>query len=98
MRAMKTLSTIVIGAMLGCGAVVAAGADEYPSRPITMVVPFAAGGPTDVVGRVMAEHMGRTLRQHWRRPRRESDSRRLHARHRPLEHACGQRRGLRAAL
>src|SRR5580704_3307375 len=60
---MKALSTIVIGLMLGCGAIVAAAADDYPSRPITMVVPFAAGGPTDVVGRVMAEHMGRTLGQ-----------------------------------
>ena len=60
---MRTLSAIVIGLMLGCGAIVAAAADDYPSRPITMVVPFAAGGPTDVVGRVMAEHMGRTLGQ-----------------------------------
>ena len=60
---MKTLSTIVIGLILGCGVIVAAGADEYPSRPITMVVPFAAGGPTDVVGRLLAEHMGRTLGQ-----------------------------------
>ncbi|HLN39480.1 MAG TPA: tripartite tricarboxylate transporter substrate-binding protein [Xanthobacteraceae bacterium] len=63
MGAMKTLSAIVIGLVLGCGAIVAADADDYPSRPITMVVPFAAGGPTDVVGRLMAEHMGRTLGQ-----------------------------------
>jgi tripartite-type tricarboxylate transporter receptor subunit TctC len=60
---MKTLSTIGISLILGCGAIVAAAADDYPSRPITMVVPFAAGGPTDVVGRLMAEHMGRTLGQ-----------------------------------
>ena len=63
MSAMKTLPTIVIGLILGCGAIVAAAADDYPSRPITMVVPFAAGGPTDVVGRLLAEHMGRTLGQ-----------------------------------
>jgi tripartite-type tricarboxylate transporter receptor subunit TctC len=63
MRATKNLSTIAIGLMLGCGVIVAAAADDYPSRPISMVVPFAAGGPTDVVGRVMAEHMGRTLGQ-----------------------------------
>jgi tripartite-type tricarboxylate transporter receptor subunit TctC len=35
----------------------------YPSRVITMVVPFAAGGPTDIVGRIVAEHMSRTLGQ-----------------------------------
>jgi tripartite-type tricarboxylate transporter receptor subunit TctC len=59
---MKALSTIVIVLALACGASFAA-ADDYPSRPITMVVPFAAGGPTDVVGRLMADHMGRTLGQ-----------------------------------
>jgi tripartite-type tricarboxylate transporter receptor subunit TctC len=59
---MKALSAIVIGVALTCGVNVAA-ADDYPSRPITMVVPFAAGGPTDVVGRLMADHMSRTLGQ-----------------------------------
>lgn len=41
-----------------------AGADAqtaYPSRPVTMVVPFAAGGPTDVVARLFAQSMSRTL-------------------------------------
>ncbi len=38
-------------------------AENYPTRPITMIVPFAAGGPTDVIGRLMADHMGRTLGQ-----------------------------------
>src|SRR5579872_7149892 len=46
-----------------CTATVAATADEYPSRPITMIVPFAAGGPTDVIGRLLAQHMGQTLGQ-----------------------------------
>jgi tripartite-type tricarboxylate transporter receptor subunit TctC len=35
----------------------------YPDRPITMIVPFAAGGPTDVVARITAENMSRTLGQ-----------------------------------
>ncbi|BAT59348.1 tripartite tricarboxylate transporter family receptor [Variibacter gotjawalensis] len=38
-------------------------AQEYPTRPITVIVPFAAGGTTDVVTRVVAEHMSRTLGQ-----------------------------------
>ncbi len=38
-------------------------ADPYPSRPITMVVPFAAGGPTDVVARTLAASMSKTLGQ-----------------------------------
>ncbi len=36
-------------------------AQGYPSRSITVVVPFPAGGPSDVVARIVTEHMGRTL-------------------------------------
>jgi tripartite-type tricarboxylate transporter receptor subunit TctC len=36
---------------------------DYPRRPITLVVPFAAGGPTDVIARIVSEHMARTLGQ-----------------------------------
>ena len=35
----------------------------WPERPVTMIVPFAAGGPTDVLARILAEHMSRTLGQ-----------------------------------
>jgi tripartite-type tricarboxylate transporter receptor subunit TctC len=38
-------------------------AQTYPSRPITMVVPFAPGGASDVIGRVMAERMKSSLGQ-----------------------------------
>ncbi len=38
-------------------------ADVYPSRTITLIVPFAAGGPTDVIARVIAERMGDALGQ-----------------------------------
>lgn len=41
----------------------AARADSYPQRPITMVVPFAAGGPTDVIARIVAEPMSKVLGQ-----------------------------------
>jgi tripartite-type tricarboxylate transporter receptor subunit TctC len=38
-------------------------ADDYPSRSIALVVPFAAGGPTDTLARILAERMTRTLGQ-----------------------------------
>jgi tripartite-type tricarboxylate transporter receptor subunit TctC len=38
-------------------------AQAYPSRPITMVVPFAPGGATDVIGRMIAERMKGSLGQ-----------------------------------
>lgn len=38
-------------------------AQGYPDRPITLIVPFAAGGPSDTVGRLVADHLGRTLGQ-----------------------------------
>ncbi len=45
--------------ILFAGAALAA----YPERPLTMIVPFAAGGPTDVVARIVGEHMSRTIGQ-----------------------------------
>jgi tripartite-type tricarboxylate transporter receptor subunit TctC len=40
-----------------------AGAQNYPTRPITVIVPFAAGGPTDVIARIVGESMSRNLGQ-----------------------------------
>lgn len=40
-----------------------ASAQGFPNRPLTMVIPFAAGGPTDVLGRVMAQRMSELLGQ-----------------------------------
>src|ERR1700758_5725049 len=37
--------------------------DDYPSRPVQMIIPFAAGGPTDIVGRVMGAKMSELLGQ-----------------------------------
>ncbi|RAI39822.1 hypothetical protein CH338_08225 [Rhodoplanes elegans] len=38
-------------------------ADDFPTRPVTMVVPFAAGGTSDVIARVVSEQMGQVLGQ-----------------------------------
>ncbi|MDC7784297.1 tripartite tricarboxylate transporter substrate-binding protein [Rhodoplanes sp. TEM] len=40
-----------------------AAADDFPTRPVTMVVPFAAGGTSDVIARVVSEQMGQVLGQ-----------------------------------
>jgi tripartite-type tricarboxylate transporter receptor subunit TctC len=42
---------------------VPARAQEWPTRPVTMVIPFAAGGPTDLLGRVMAASLSERLGQ-----------------------------------
>jgi tripartite-type tricarboxylate transporter receptor subunit TctC len=38
-------------------------AAEFPTRPIKLVIPYAAGGPTDIFGRLVAEYLGRDLKQ-----------------------------------
>jgi tripartite-type tricarboxylate transporter receptor subunit TctC len=58
-----TLLRIVAGCVLLWGGIAAASAQVYPSRPITMVVPFAAGGPVDTVARILSEPMRATLGQ-----------------------------------
>jgi len=45
------------------GLVAPAAAQDFPSRALTMVIPFAAGGPTDLLGRIMAARMGEILGQ-----------------------------------
>lgn len=54
------LSLVVAALVLLAGPAMA---QNYPTRPITVIVPFAAGGPTDVVARIVGDHMGRTLGQ-----------------------------------
>jgi tripartite-type tricarboxylate transporter receptor subunit TctC len=62
MRWSKALHTWwVVLSLAGVSTV--AGAQAFPDKPITMVIPFAAGGPTDVVARMMAIPMGKALGQ-----------------------------------
>src|SRR5262247_678009 len=54
----------VLGAMLALLAATAtASAQNFPSRPLTLVVPFAAGGPSDVAGRIVAQGLAEVLGQ-----------------------------------
>ena len=54
------LPGLLLGAMVLAAPALA---QTYPSRPINVIVPYAPGGNTDVVGRIVAEHMSKTLGQ-----------------------------------
>ena len=54
---------LVLAFVLAVGAGAIASAQSYPSRPITLVVPFGAGGPADAIGRIVAEGMREPLGQ-----------------------------------
>jgi tripartite-type tricarboxylate transporter receptor subunit TctC len=58
---LKSISAAGIAVLLAATAT--ASAQTYPSRPINMLIPFAAGGPTDVLGRVIAARMSEILGQ-----------------------------------
>jgi tripartite-type tricarboxylate transporter receptor subunit TctC len=60
----ETMNKLVIA--VACLAALSAGpggAQTYPARPLTMVVPFAAGGPNDAIAHTLAQHMQGSLRQ-----------------------------------
>jgi tripartite-type tricarboxylate transporter receptor subunit TctC len=58
MRAALIAIALLVGAATG-----AAVAQDYPSRPITLIVPYAAGGGNDVMARIVAERMSKSLGQ-----------------------------------
>jgi tripartite-type tricarboxylate transporter receptor subunit TctC len=60
MRRAVALGAIAVCLLLG---VPAQAQDRYPSRPIKLLVPFPAGGPVDVMGRLVAQHLSTTLGQ-----------------------------------
>ena len=53
----------LLAAVLALGLATSARAQDYPARTITVIVPFAAGGPTDIVARIVSDHMSKTLGQ-----------------------------------
>src|ERR1051325_11557139 len=57
---LKTMPGVLVGLL---ALTASAGAQTYPTRPVTMVIPFAAGGPTDVLGRVVGARMSEILGQ-----------------------------------
>jgi tripartite-type tricarboxylate transporter receptor subunit TctC len=63
MLMMNSFSRAIVAALAGFGMVSSAQAQDYPTRTITMIVPFAAGGPTDVIARIVTGHMAQTLGQ-----------------------------------
>ena len=56
-------SGILVLCMAGCVSQVSAATAEFPPRPIRIVVPFAAGGATDIVGRTVGQKLNEGLRQ-----------------------------------
>jgi tripartite-type tricarboxylate transporter receptor subunit TctC len=60
----RLLASSGLAALAGLGTITAqAQTQAYPTRSITMIVPFAAGGPTDVISRIVTGHMAQTLGQ-----------------------------------
>jgi len=58
-----TLYVIAAALALGVSVSAVSAQSDFPRRPITVIVPFAAGGPTDVIARIVSEPMSRTLGQ-----------------------------------
>jgi tripartite-type tricarboxylate transporter receptor subunit TctC len=59
---MRSMPRLIVS-LIVLAALTLPAAAQYPDKPITVIVPFAAGGPTDVVTRLVCEHMSRTLGQ-----------------------------------
>ena len=60
---MRRLLSVMVAAMALTAT--SAAAQTYPSRPVTLIVPFAAGGPTDIIARIVGEYFSKTLGQQY---------------------------------
>src|SRR5499433_1987323 len=104
---MRLLLSVALATFVGLAA---AHGQVYPSRPVTMIVPFPAGGSTDAIARILAERMRVSLGQ----PvvienvggaggsigvgRVARGAGRLHPRRRPMGHPCRERRNFPAFI
>ena len=89
----RALSMIVFAAIVWVALAFPASAQDYPNRTIRMIVPFGAGGPTDVFTRALGEELRKSLGQpivHGEPPRRRHHHRhdRSRARRRPTATRC----------
>ena len=58
---------LIVAALVGAaflGTADGAPAQSFPARPVALIVPYAAGGPTDTIARILAQHM----RRHFAKP------------------------------
>ena len=60
----------LLAAVLGIVPVCSAAAEDHPTRPVTMIVPFPAGGATDTLARFLGERLNAVPKQPWRRASR----------------------------
>ena len=60
---MNAVSSALVGGILMAAATTAVAADNWPNRPVTMVLPFGPGAATDAIGRVVGERMSKGLGQ-----------------------------------
>src|SRR5947208_14759763 len=61
-RGLKFVS-LIFALAVGCASANAQADETYPNRPVRIVVPFSAGGPTDIVGRIFARKLSELLGQ-----------------------------------
>jgi tripartite-type tricarboxylate transporter receptor subunit TctC len=60
---MRVWLAVLVAALLGATLIRSASAEDYPARPVTMIVPFPAGGATDTLARFLGERLHAALKQ-----------------------------------
>ena len=63
MRTLRKILTLLLGVLIGLGMATQTSAQGYPTRPIKLLVPFTAGGGTDLLARILAQKMSENLGQ-----------------------------------